>query len=436
MNLLIEYFVNMYQHLMVWLTSPNSYFQVIWLIFVFGISYLISKHLRKKFPIFHQTTQYYKVYSKQWLLYRAGRLIYPLSVILILAISEGIIQQYIDNLELVHATQRVTMIWISWVLLKAFIKNTIVRSVGLWVLLPSALLHLFNLLAPVINNLNSYGFDLGNIKITPYLFIKSICIVIFMIWIGRILSAMITGYIRRNDSLVPATKELIVKMINIMLLMILFMISLNFLGIDLTAFAVFSGALGVGLGFGLQKIAANFISGLILLVEKSVDINDLVELDDGMMGYVRTMGARATVVETFDGREIMVPNEDFISSRVANLTHNKNTMGRIEIAVGVSYDSDLHQVRDLLLKATEDHKDISTTKPPKCYLREYGDNSINFILTFWLDDIDIGRWYMQSEIMFRIWELFKEHNIEIPFPQRDIHIRSSCLPAIQTNNVS
>ena len=202
-----------------------------------------------------------------------------------------------------------------------------------------------------------------------------------------------------------------------------FLFALGVLGIDLTALTVFSGAVGIGVGFGLQKIASNFISGIILLFEKSVEEGDLVELSDGIAGFVRETGARYTLIETFEGHEVMVPNEDFITNRVTNWTFS-NSRGRIDINIGVSYGSDLDKVATLLVEAANGHPRCSQSPAAECFLVDFGDNSVNFTLYFWVDDVIEGRKRPRSDVLFAIWRKFKENDIEIPFPQRDLHIKN------------
>jgi small-conductance mechanosensitive channel len=205
---------------------------------------------------------------------------------------------------------------------------------------------------------------------------------------------------------------------------------LDFVGIDLTTLTVFSGAVGIGLGFGLQKIASNFISGLILLMEKSIEEGDLIELADGTFGFVRRASARYTLVETFDSKEILVPNEDLITSRVVNWTFS-NSSARVELEIGVSYHSDIELARDLILQAAAEHPRCAVTPEPACFLRTFGDSSVNFTLHFWVDDVTEGRWHPHSEVMFEVWRKFKDSGIEIPFPQRDLHIRSDARKAAE-----
>ena len=350
---------------------------------------------------------------------------FPLATILLLLVLSPLMANITGEADIIEAVSRVSLVWLMWTILQAYIVNTLVRTVGLWILVPAAFLQLFGLFDVVAHYLDSYGFILGEIEITAYTLVKAVFFFSVVFWLGKIVSTGSESYIRSNESLTRATKELLIKLFDIVLYAILFLMTLNLVGIDLTALTVFGGALGVGIGFGLQKIASNFISGIILLTEKSININNLIEMDDGVFGYVRKLGARASIVETFDGKEVMIPNEDFITSRVANLTHSSRR-GRIEITIGVSYDTDLRKAFDLILESANAFDNVlkSGEFRPKCFLREFGDNSVNFLLTVWLDDVTTGRWRLQSDIMFEIWENFKEHDIEIPFPQRDIHIRS------------
>ena len=265
------------------------------------------------------------------------------------------------------------------------------------------------------------SFEIGNYRINVYSVLKIVLIIGFIFWSAAIASHIAENRIGKLSRLRAANRALILKAIQIVIYFISFLLTLDILGIDLTAFTVFSGALGIGIGFGLQKIASNFISGIILLLEKSVEQDDLIEMADGTSGYIRKANARFTLVETFDGKETMVPNEDFITNRVTNWTYS-NLKGRIEIAVSVSYHSDIEKAQALILEAAKAHNRCIDDPEPQCYLRKFGDSSIDFTLHFWVADVTAGRWMPQSEVMFEIWRKFKENGIEIPFPQHDIHI--------------
>jgi small-conductance mechanosensitive channel len=294
--------------------------------------------------------------------------------------------------------------------------------VGLGVLLS---LNYFGFLTPLISFLDSEGLTLhaGDIRVSLYGAIKALFVVVILFWLAGNVSDFAAKRIKTMKKLKTSNKALVSKAIQVSTYAVAFLVSLDVVGIDLTALTVFGGALGIGIGFGLQKITSNFISGLILLFEKSVEIDDLIELQDGTYGFVRETGSRYTLIETFDTKEIMIPNEDFITSRVVNWTYT-NSDGRIEIKVGVSYDSDIELARTLMLDAAAKHLRCAKNPPPACHLDEFGDSSVNFILYFWVEDVTLGRMEPKSDVMRAIWHSFAENNISIPFPQRDLHIKS------------
>ncbi|MCP4395309.1 MAG: mechanosensitive ion channel [Alphaproteobacteria bacterium] len=271
---------------------------------------------------------------------------------------------------------------------------------------------------------DALSFKIGDMRFSVYMLIKDALIVVGLLWFARIVSDFSEKQIKTIRGIRASNKALIAKIIQIVVYFFCFLIGLDFLGVDLTAFALFGSAFGIGLGFGLQKITSNFISGIILLFEKSVENDDLVELNDGIFGIIRHIGARYTLVETLNGKEVMVPNEDFITSRVINWTYS-NKKGRIDVQVGVSYDSDLEKVQQLIVESAMENELCIDNPKPVCYLREFGESSVNFLLFFWVADVTRGRYKTQSEVMMTIWKKFKENNIEIPYPQRDVRIKES-----------
>ena len=244
-----------------------------------------------------------------------------------------------------------------------------------------------------------------------------------VLWTARLISSFGESSIKKIKKMRAGNKALFIKVIQIIVYFFAFLFTLDVLGVDLTALTVFSGAIGIGLGFGLQKIASNFISGLILLFEKSIEDGDIVELADGAMGTIKQTSARYTLIEAFDGKEMMIPNEDFVTSCVTNWTYT-HARGRVQIDIGVAYQSDLEQVHQLLLEAAREHPRCSIEPAPSCFLREFGESSVNFLLLFWVDDVIAGRFGPKSDVLFAIWRKFREHRIEIPFPQRDLNIRN------------
>jgi small-conductance mechanosensitive channel len=253
---------------------------------------------------------------------------------------------------------------------------------------------------------------------------KALITIIMFFLLTGIISEFGEKRIKAIKGIHSSNKALINKAFHIFVYFIGFLIGLNVLGIDLTAFAIFGGAIGIGIGFGLQKITSNFISGLILLFEKSIENGDMIELSDGTYGLIRKTSARYTLLETFEGREMMIPNEDFIINRVTNWTFN-NRKGRLEINVGIAYESDMEKAMELILEAAREHPRCIDDPEPTCYLKEFADSSVNFMLFFWVADVSKGRYRAKSDVMLSIWKKFKEHNITIPFPQRDIYIKNA-----------
>lgn len=264
----------------------------------------------------------------------------------------------------------------------------------------------------------------GSYTISLYSIVRAFIALALVFWITAIISDEAESWINNMTGMRAANRNLILKISQIVIYLVAILFAVDFIGVDLTTLTVFSGALGIGLGFGLQKIASNFVSGLILLFERSIEEDDLVELSDGTFGFIRKARARFTLIETLDGKEILVPNEDLITSRVTNWTYS-SSKGRVEVHIGVSYGSDLHLAQALIVEAAIAHSRCIAEPAPKCFLREFGDSSINFILHFWVSDVTEGRWEPQSDVMFSIYEKFKANGIEIPFPQRDLHLRSS-----------
>ena len=280
-------------------------------------------------------------------------------------------------------------------------------------------------LNPIREFLNSehLSFKVGETHFSVYILAKALIFIVILFWVVGIVSSFVENRIKQIKGVKLSNKALITKAFQSVIYFITFLLALNFLGIDLTAFAVLGGAIGIGIGIGLQKISSNFISGIILLFEKSIENDDLIELNDGTFGTIRHTSARYTLIETFDGKEIMIPNEDFVTNRVINWTYS-NSKGRVDLKLGVSYKSDIKKAQELILEAAKEHPRCSADPEPTCYLTDFADSSVNFLLFFWVDDIIKGRYEPKSDVMFSIWDKFKANDIEIPFPQQDIHIKN------------
>jgi len=344
-------------------------------------------------------------------------------IALFLALSVLICSIKLHGLDLLYASFPTVFLIMLFFVLRQLLQNPLAASLIsllggiLW------LSHYFGKLNILINKMNTFSIPVGQINFNPITITKGLLLLSILGWSASQLVDWLNKKVNGNKYLKSNTKALISKSVEISIYFFALIAVLSVLGIDLTILTVVGGALGVGIGFGLQKITSNFISGVILLVEKSIETDDLIEMGNGIYGFVKQINARYTLVETFDGKEVMVPNEDFMTNQVINWTFS-NPKGRIEFIVGVSYKSDIKLAQKLMLEAANDHPRTTQTPCVECHLREFSDSSVNFKLMFFVDDVSKGRFGVQSEVMMNIWDKFKENNIEIPFPQRDIHIKS------------
>ncbi|MCK5099860.1 MAG: mechanosensitive ion channel, partial [Desulfobacteraceae bacterium] len=222
--------------------------------------------------------------------------------------------------------------------------------------------------------------------------------------------------------LTGSTAVLLVKTARVTIYTIIILVALNSTGIELTTLTVFGGALGVGIGFGLQKVVSNFISGIILLLDKSIKPGDVIEIDD-VYGYISKLQSRYVSVVIRDGSEHLIPNEDLITQKVINWSFS-DTKIRIKVPIGISYDSDPHHVMELIMSSIKGMTRILSDPEPACLLRGFGDSSVDLELRFWIKDPENGVENIKSEVLLNVWDTFKDNNIVIPFPQRDVHLQA------------
>jgi small-conductance mechanosensitive channel len=323
--------------------------------------------------------------------------------------------------------------WLLISLVTSVIRNAfIVRLVSLsaWLL---AALSIVGQLQPAIEVLDSVAVDLGGLRLTPLLVIKLGVLLAVALWLTNIASKFVESRITQSGDLTPSIQVLLVKMIRLALMIFAVAAVLSAVGINLSALAIFSGAAGVGIGFGLQKIVANFISGIILLADKSVKPGDLVTIGDST-GRINEMKTRYISVAAGDGREFLIPNEDLVTQKVINWTYtDKNTL--VKVSFGTNYDADPRLVCKLAIDIAAAAPRALKSKPPNCILVEFAEAGMKFSLTFWIADPD-GLDNVKSEVMLSLWDVFKREGIEVPYPVREIRIRGGALPVETTVEVS
>src|ERR1700759_4636988 len=292
-------------------------------------------------------------------------------------------------------------------------------SISAWLI---AALSVINQLDPAVDALDSVPIVLGGLRLTPLLVIKAGLLLIAALWITNIASNFAESRINQSTDLTPSIQVLLVKMIRIGLMVVAVAVALGAVGINLSALAVFSGAVGVGIGIGLQKIVANFISGIILLADKSVKPGDLVTIGDSS-GRISAMKTRYISVAAGDGREFLIPNEDLVTQKVTNWTYtDKYTL--VKVIFGTNYDADPKVVCKLAIETAAAHTRALKNKPPNCLLTDFAEAGMKFSLTFWLADPD-GMDNVKSEVMVVLWEVFKRENIRVPYPVRELRVRGA-----------
>ena len=314
-------------------------------------------------------------------------------------------------------------VWIAIRLVTLMIESDTVSRFIRVVVWSMAILNILGLLEPFVTFLSLMTFNFGATTISALTIITGITSMIVLIWAALLVSSIIETKLRESPTVTPSARVLLSKLSRIVLVVLSFIFAISSMGIDLTALAVFGGAIGVGLGFGLQKVVSNFISGVILLLDKSIKPGDVIEIS-GTYGRINKLAARYTSVISRDGREHLVPNEDIITQPVINWTFSDKKVRR-HLPVNVSYESDLEKAMGLMLEAAiESHRVIKDPKS-RVLIKGFGDNGIDLELRIWIRDSENGVSNITSEIYLAIWNKFNAGGIDFPYPQRDIHIVSN-----------
>jgi small-conductance mechanosensitive channel len=265
-------------------------------------------------------------------------------------------------------------------------------------------------------------FMLGDTEFTAWTVLYLVVLVVVLIFISRLLKGWLVNSALARRQFELGVRQAIGTIFQYLFVVIGFFIILSTAGIDLTTLNVLAGAVGIGVGFGLQTIANNFISGLIILFERPVKVGDRIQVGD-VSGDVVRIGARATTIKTNDNIDMIVPNAEFISSRVINWSHSDREV-RLHVPVGVSYTSDLDEVRDVLLEVAAAHHGVLKSPSPDVMFAEFGESSLDLDLRVWTSDYITKPTILQSDLNFAILKKFRKCGIELPFPQRDVHVRS------------
>lgn len=406
-----------------WLTSPQFYAQFAAIISCVIIAWLAARLLNRRVAWFSEPPEEgIRFFRIRHYIHAASDLLFPALIYVLLGLAAEAVQSAVGANWLVLIARGISVIFLLYSAINRFITNTMLKSAALYLGIPVATLQVFGWLDDTTAFLDSISFQAGNIRLSLYFLIKALLAGGFFFWLGSISNRTGQTAIRSQEALDRPTKELFAKLFQILLFGVLFVLLLQVLGLDLTALAIFGGALGVGLGFGLQQIASNFISGIILLIERTLTVGDYIELSDGRAGTMKELNMRSATLETFDGKEIMVPNETFITDVFVNWTRD-DPRQRYEIEFSVAYDTDIEKIPGLIVDAVSTHPGVlQEPEKPDCELRGFGESGINFAVEFWIEGIDDGKNRISSDLLFIVWRTLRDNAVTIPFPQREVRI--------------
>ena len=363
----------------------------------------------------------------QSLLARLAGLSTPIvALVLLWTVAEAGAQSALFGHYLTRSAAILAGAWVIIRLASGIIRNDLLSRIVAWTAWSVAALAALGLFDAAIALLDGVGMTFGEVRISLLSLAKAVLILGLLLWFFATVSSVLERRIGQSKDLTPSVQVLLTKVIKIILVTLAFLIAIGGLGIDLTALTVFGGALGIGVGIGLQKVVSNLVSGLLLLLDKSIKPNDVIAVG-GTYGWVASLGARYTALRTRDGVEYLIPNEELITQPVENWSHSDKAV-RVNIPVGISYKSDVRLAIDLCREAAAAVPRVLSSPPPRCLLVGFGDSSVNLEIRMWIDDPSEGRSNVISEVLLRVWDLFHERGIEIPFPQRDLHLKSSDVP--------
>jgi len=311
-------------------------------------------------------------------------------------------------------------VWVGIAFAAQLVRNRPLRRIVTWSLWIYATLYLLNVSDDVAGFMDDLAIEIGDFRLSLLTLITALVVIGFLFTLARVAATATASTIRKNEDISPSMQVLAVKGVQLAMYGIAFYLGVKAVGIDLTGLAVLSGAIGVGLGFGLQKVVSNLVSGVIILLDKSIKPGDVISLGE-TFGWIQTLGARYASVVTRDGKEYLIPNEDLITGQVVNWSHS-NDFVRLDIFFGTAYGDDPHQVRKLAIAAASGVDRVLSFKPPVCHVVGFGDSSVDYILRFWIKDPTGGLTNIRGNVYLALWDTFQENGISIPFPQREVKV--------------
>lgn len=312
----------------------------------------------------------------------------------------------------------------AWIVIRvatAILRTRLARRTAAGVVWTIAALDITGLYGPTVTVLDGIAFTAGEVRLSALVLVQGALWLGVLLWGATLVVKVADRRLQQTTDISPSMRVLIGKLLRFTAVGLSIILALNAVGVDMTALAVFGGALGLGLGIGLQRVVANLVSGVVLLMDRSVKPGDVIEVE-GTFGWVVAMQARFVSLVTRDRKEILIPNEDFITNRVINWSHTDELV-RLEVAFSVTFDADPHQVRELAVAAANTPQRVVGKPAPVCHLTAFGDDGLEFMLRFWVCDAPNGVVNVTGQVLLAVWDAFKENGISVPYPHRDIKMR-------------
>tara|TARA_B110000977_G_scaffold98453_1_gene129510 strand:+ start:982 stop:2277 length:1296 start_codon:yes stop_codon:yes gene_type:complete len=409
------------------LTQTDIFHQVAAIVSIYLLAYMIARLLRSNISMLKDDASL-SLESTMAQLFERIELLFPTVVIILLKLSLAFSPYFIADGWVMKTALVIALLLLFYAFISLLVTNRFAVKLFRWIGMPILFFYLTGMLDNIVTVLNAMKIEVGDLKLTAYGVLRTLVLGSVLFWLGRASNKIGQTIIRQQASLDIKSRELFAKIFEIVLFFIVSVLILKLMDINLTALAVLGGAVGVGLGFGLQAIASNFISGVIIIMDKSVSVGDYIEMEDGKSGLVTQLNLRSTSLETFDGKNIIIPNEKFITSAFTNWTH-KNSKQRYRIDFSVAYNTDVRSMVPLIKEAVAQHPQVLSGEErlieerPDCEIDSFGDNGINMFVEFWIEGIDDGKNRVGGDLYLIILETLQANHIEIPFPQRDVHIK-------------
>lgn len=400
------------------LVDPWSMVQIFILLAVFGAAHWTNKIVAPRFEerirALDTTRQRLKLLA---LLLRRLRLILFVTGSWLMVLIIGVVSVP-GRAHLIGVGASLATVWLVVAVVGRLVSNPLISRVLVIAAWSVAVVQILGITDVTLTVLDAAAISFGDFRLSLLTLVKSAALLAALFTGASLIARFTEQRVGTMTDLSPSMRVLTGKTVRIALFALAAVVGLQSVGLDLTTFTVFSGAIGLGLGFGLQKVVSNFVSGIILLLDKSVKPGDVIEVGD-TFGAISNLGGRYVSVVTRDGREYLIPNEDLITNQVINWSHS-DTRVRLQVEFGVAYQADPLTVRKLAIEAASQPKRVLAVPNPVCHLIEYGDSSVNYVLRFWITDPSVGVVNIRSEVLISLWYALKEAGVSIPYPRRDL----------------